>query len=141
MGSVDMSLSVAPRSAPRRARSSGAVFGVFVAGTGEPAASVGLHDLKHLDTAYGGDGVIGYWAAPGARGRGYTTEAVREVCRWAFEDLGLALIRWDAIIGNEASWRVAEKAGFAREGTLRSRLIQRGVRVDAWIGSLLRTEL
>jgi RimJ/RimL family protein N-acetyltransferase len=64
-----------------RAAGTGAVFGAFLAGTGELAASVGLHNLKNLDTPYGGDGGIGYWAAPGARGRGYTTEAVREVCR------------------------------------------------------------
>ena len=70
-----------------RAAGTGAIFGVFAAGTGELAASVGLHNLRHLDTAYGGDGGIGYWAAPGTRGRGYTTEAVREVCRWAVEDL------------------------------------------------------
>jgi RimJ/RimL family protein N-acetyltransferase len=128
--------------APReRAAGTGAVFGVFVAATGEPAASVGLHNVRHLGTAYGADAGIGYWAAPGTRGRGYTTEAVREVCRWAFEELGLAVIRWDAIVGNEASWRVAEKVGFTREGTRRAQLIQRGVRVDAWTGSLLRTDL
>ena len=86
-------------------------------------------------------GGIGYWAVPGTRGRGYPAEAVREVCRWAFEDLGLAVIRWDALVGNEASWRVAERVGFTREGTARARLVHRGVRVDTWIGSLLRTEL
>ena len=123
-----------------RAAGTGAVFGAFVAGTGELAASVGLHNLRHLDTEYGGDGGIGYWAAPGNRGRGYTTEAVREVCRWAVEDLGLAVIRWDAIVGNEASWRVVEKVGFTREGTRRAQLIQRGVRVDTWTGSLLRKD-
>ena len=124
-----------------RAAGTGAIFGAFVAETGEPAAAVGLHNLKHLGTAVGGDGEIGYWAVPGTRGRGYTTEAVREVCRWAIEDLGLAVIRWDALVGNEASWRVAEKVGFTREGTARARIVHRGVRVDTWIGSLLRTEL
>ena len=124
-----------------RAAGTGAVFGAFVAETGELAASVGLHNLRHLDTPYGGDGGIGYWAVPGERGRGYTAEAVREVCRWGFEDLGLAVILWDAIVGNEASWHVVRKVGFTREGTRRSQLIQRGVRVDTWMGSLLRTEL
>jgi RimJ/RimL family protein N-acetyltransferase len=124
-----------------RAAGTGAVFGAFLAGTGELAASVGLHNVRNLDTGYGGDAEIGYWAAPGTRGRGYTTEAVREVCRWAVEDLGVAVIRWEAIVGNEASWRVVRKVGFTREGTRRAQLVHRGVRVDTWAGSLLRTEL
>jgi RimJ/RimL family protein N-acetyltransferase len=70
-----------------------------------------------------------------------TTEAVREVCRWAVEDLGVAVIRWEAIVGNEASWRVARKVGFVREGTRRAQLVHRDVRVDTWMGSLLRADL
>ena len=124
----------------KRAAGTDAVFGAFLAATGEPVACVGLHQLSHLGAAYGGDGGIGYWAVPGTRGRGYTTEAVREVCRWGFEDLGAAVIRWSAIVGNEASWRVVEKVGFTREGTRRAQLIQRGVRVDTWTGSLLRKD-
>jgi RimJ/RimL family protein N-acetyltransferase len=69
------------------------------------------------------------------------TEAAREVCRWAFEELGLARIEWLAAVGNEASWRVVEKLGFTREGTLRSYAVFRDQRVDMWIGSLLRTEV
>jgi RimJ/RimL family protein N-acetyltransferase len=116
------------------------VFGVFDAQSGRPVAAVGLHRMKQLDSPCGGVGEIGYWAAPGTRGLGYTTEAVREVCRWGFAEFGLARIEWLALAGNEGSWRVVEKAGFVREGTLRSYLIQRGVRRDAWIGSLLREE-
>jgi RimJ/RimL family protein N-acetyltransferase len=123
-----------------RAAGTDVVFGVFDAESALPVASVGLHRLKHLDAPCGGVGEIGYWAAPVARGLGYTTEAVREVCRWGFEELGLTRIEWLAIAGNEASWRVAEKLGFVREGTLRSYAIHRGVRHDIWIASLLRTE-
>lgn len=35
----------------------------------------------------GGNGEIGYWAAPWARGRGVTTKAVRLLARWSFGDL------------------------------------------------------
>lgn len=116
------------------------VFGVFEAESALPVASVGLHRLRSLDAASGGVGEIGYWAAPVTRGLGYTTEAVREVCRWGFAELGLARIEWLAIAGNEASWRVVQKLGFVREGTLRSYSIHRGVRHDMWIASLLRAE-
>jgi RimJ/RimL family protein N-acetyltransferase len=128
--------------APRgRAEATDIVFAAVSQETGEPLASVGLHRIKHLDAEYGGIGEIGYWTAPAARGRGYMTEAVREVCRWGFEELGLARIEWIALAGNEASWRVVEKLGFTREGTLRDWLVHRGRRHDAWIGSLLRAEV
>ena len=84
---------------------------------------------------------IGYWLDPAARGRGVATAAVRALCRWGFDRLGLGLIEWRAEVGNVASRRVAEKVGFRLEATLRQRLVHRGVRVDAWIGSLLPDEL
>jgi RimJ/RimL family protein N-acetyltransferase len=123
-----------------RAAGTDVVFGVFEAATGRAVAAVGMHRMKDLGAAYGGVGEIGYWTAPDARGRGFMTEAAREVCRWGFRELGLARIEWIAIAGNEPSWRVVEKLGFTREGTLRSWLVHRGVRYDAWIGSLLPAE-
>jgi len=84
---------------------------------------------------------VGYWMDPAARSRGVATGAVRELCRWGFGSLGLGLIEWRAEVGNTASRRVAEKAGFTVEGVLRGRLVHRGVRVDAWVGSMLPGEL
>lgn len=123
-----------------RAAGTSVVFGVFEAATGRAVAEVGMHRITDLGAEYGGVGEIGFWTAREARGRGFVTEAAREVCRWGFRDLGLARIEWVAIVGNEASWRVAEKLGFTREGTLRSSLVQRGRRLDGWIASLLREE-
>lgn len=123
-----------------RAAGTAVVFGVFEAASGRAVAEVGLHRIKDLGAGHGGAGEIGYWTAPGARGRGFMTEAAREVCRWGFRELGLARIEWVAIAGNEPSWRVVEKLGFTREGTLRSWLVHRERRRDAWVGSLLRTE-
>jgi RimJ/RimL family protein N-acetyltransferase len=84
---------------------------------------------------------IGYWVDPRARGRNVATESVRAVCPWAFRTLDLDLIEWRAEVGNFASRRVAEKSGFTLEATLRQRLTHRGTRVDAWVGSLLSTEI
>ena len=84
---------------------------------------------------------IGYWMDPSARGRGIATAAVRALCGWGFDVLGLGLIEWRAEVGNLASRRVAEKAGFRVEAVLRQRLVHRGTRVDAWIGSMLPGEL
>jgi RimJ/RimL family protein N-acetyltransferase len=87
------------------------------------------------------DAEIGYWIDPRARRRGVATAAVRASCRWAFTTLDLELIEWRSEVGNIASRGVAEKAGFVIEATLRQRLIHRGRRVDAWVGSLLKNEM
>ncbi|HEX5532438.1 MAG TPA: GNAT family N-acetyltransferase [Actinomycetales bacterium] len=64
---------------------------------------------------------IGYWSHPDARGSGVVTTAVRLVARHALlstEDGGLGLSRVQLRVarGNEASARVAEKAGFTASG-------------------------
>ncbi|SEG55809.1 Protein N-acetyltransferase, RimJ/RimL family [Thermomonospora echinospora] len=61
---------------------------------------------------------IGYWLAPWARGRGLITEAVRALVDYGFGK-GLHRIELLAAVGNEASHRVAERAGFTREAVLR----------------------
>lgn len=99
--------------------------------------------LGRVGLGLSGDGSaeIGYWVDPQARERAVATDAVRGVCAWAFTTLGLGLIEWRAEVGNTASRRVAEKVGFRVEATLRSRLVHRGERVDAWVGSLLPDEI
>jgi RimJ/RimL family protein N-acetyltransferase len=111
-----------------------AEFLVENARTGERLGRVGL--------GMNGDATaeVGYWVAPAARGHGVAPQAVRAICRWAFATRQLDLIEWRAEIGNDASRRVAQKAGFLMEGQLRKRLVHRGQRVDAWVGSLLRSE-
>jgi RimJ/RimL family protein N-acetyltransferase len=63
---------------------------------------------------------VGYWLAREARGRGHATRAVRAICRWGFAALGLERIDLLAATANAASQHVAERAGFTREGVLRS---------------------
>jgi RimJ/RimL family protein N-acetyltransferase len=110
----------------------------FLVETGDAGERLGRVGFG-LDGAGGGQ--IGYWMAPAARGRGVATEAVRALCGWGFDTLGLGFVEWRAEVGNHASRRVAEKAGFRYEAVLRRRLVHRGVRVDAWVGSMLPGEL
>ncbi|WP_344979891.1 GNAT family N-acetyltransferase [Streptosporangium fragile] len=63
---------------------------------------------------------IGYGVHPLYRGRGFAPEAVGGVVRWVFETTGLHRIELRADVDNIASLRVAEKAGFVREGVLRA---------------------
>jgi RimJ/RimL family protein N-acetyltransferase len=99
--------------------------------------SVSLSEVR-LDQ---GCAAVGYWLAPGARGRGVTTHAVRLLARWAFAELGLARLELTCGPDNEASQRVAERCGFSREGLLRSHVPFKGTRRDSVIYSLLPGEL
>jgi RimJ/RimL family protein N-acetyltransferase len=65
-------------------------------------------------------GEVGYWLAREARGQGHATRAVRLICGWGFRSLGLERVDLFAATGNQASQRVAERAGFTREATLRA---------------------
>jgi RimJ/RimL family protein N-acetyltransferase len=87
-------------------------------------------------------GHVGYWLAPEARGRGLTTAALAALSRWGFDELGLGRVELVTDPDNIASQRVAEKAGFTREGVLRSILINRdGSRRDGVMFSLLPSDL
>ncbi len=113
----------------------GAPFAVLDATSGSVLASVSLVEVTDDGLA-----TVGYWCAPGARGQGVVSQAVGVLGRWAFQTLGVERLEWTAGVGNWASRRVAEKNGFTIEGTLRRGLVLRGVRVDCWIGSLLRDD-
>ena len=111
-------------------------FACLDAGTGQ------LLGAFHLEDCAAEEGpLIGFWVAPEARGRGVARDVTRRLARWAFGDLGLARLRWAAYVGNTPSRRVAESAGFVIEGTARQGLVQRGVRRDAWVGSMLPSDL
>ncbi len=99
----------------------------------ELAGMVGLHRLGS------GTGEIGYWMAPGHRGRGLLSEACRAVIDWGFaaDGLGLARIEWRAVVGNVASARTARALGFRYEGMLRRGLSSRRGHEDGWVAGLL----
>jgi RimJ/RimL family protein N-acetyltransferase len=93
-----------------------ATFSVLAADTGRLMGNVSLHSVDREQ----GNGEIGYRVAPWARGRGVATEALRVVTEWALDRLGLFRVQLFHAVVNEASCRVAVKAGYLAEGTLRS---------------------
>lgn len=105
-----------------------APFALVGADTGEVIGGVGFRwvDLPHAV------GEVGYWLRREARGRGLTTRAVRLISDWALETLGCERLQLRADELNLASQRVAEKAGFQREGVLRSSQlsVRHGRRID-----------
>lgn len=82
---------------------------------------------------------VGYWLASWARGNGYATAALVAV-RDELARCGYQRINWEALAGNEASMRVAQKAGFTIEGYRRQAMVQRGHLVDSVVGGWTRSE-
>ncbi len=103
--------------------------------SGALAGMIGLHPGSAPDRA-----AVGYWLAPTARGRGLATRAVRLVATWAFVDPALERLELMTLIGNDASGRVALRAGFRREGILRHYLPFRGRAVDAVMYAIVRDD-
>ena len=111
-------------------------FAVLDSATGELAGSIAIR-LQRFSTGH-----IGYWVAREARGRGVATAALKALCRWAVDELGLKRLELVTHPENLASQRVAEKAGFQREGVMRSALEHAdGRRRDSVLFSLLPEEL
>lgn len=83
----------------------------------------------------------GYWIGRRYWRRGFATEALREVLRHAFGELGLLYVGAHHVAGNPASGRVMQKAGMRfenivhqgieRDGVLHDR-VNYGVFADEW---------
>lgn len=90
-------------------------FAIVAAGGGEYLGSIGFQtgaDPRRF--------AVGYLVAPAARGRGVATRALRLGVRWIFPAFGVQRLALWTLPGNVASQRVAEKAGFRREGLVRN---------------------
>ena len=73
---------------------------------------------------------LGYTIARADWGQGYTTEVVKAVIRFGFEQMGLAWMEAVVLPDNTASRRVLEKARMRHEGLLRRYQVWRGVPCD-----------
>jgi ribosomal-protein-serine acetyltransferase len=84
---------------------------------------------------------LGYWIRESRQRQGFATEAVRAVAAFAFGTLGLTRVEIVAAEANEASRRVALKAGAAFECLARNRLVIRGVPHRSAVHSLVPDDL
>jgi RimJ/RimL family protein N-acetyltransferase len=102
-------------------------------------AFLGFAAIVHVDVE-ALEGEIGYMVAPAARGRGTSVRAINLLTRWAFDELGLERLELRIDVANVASERVAERAGYRRDGVLRSVHFKEGLRSDTGVWSRLRTD-
>jgi RimJ/RimL family protein N-acetyltransferase len=121
--------------APRRA-GSGVHLMMLDRATGKVVGSISLF---HADWEVR-SAEIGYGVSVDVRGKGYATEALAAVSRWALSSGGIQRAWLTANTDNLPSVRVAEKAGFTREGTLRRAALEDDGLHDQALFSLLDDE-
>ncbi|WP_019634314.1 GNAT family N-acetyltransferase [Actinomadura atramentaria] len=119
-----------------------ASFAVVDAADGTLLGSVSLRDIHRIPD----QAVAAYWVTPAARGRGVAGRALDALMGRAFAaavrgGLGLHRVTLDHVLVNTASCRVAEKAGFLLEGTMRDSFVDcDGVRHDSHLHARLATD-
>ena len=89
----------------------------------------------HGDTFVGiGPGDREYW------GKGYGTDAMKIILRYAFIELNLHWVSLDVFEYNQRGVRSSEKAGFVHEGRARQLLMCEGRRWDVLYMGILRED-
>ena len=83
---------------------------------------------------------IGYVISKEYWGKGMTTEAVKEVVKFGFDQMDLVRIQAQCFTENQASARVLEKAGMVCEGILRKAMYIKGKHRDLKMYSILRED-
>lgn len=132
------------RQALRMERGLGFSFAVAEAATDRPVGQIGLWLRDRAPdgtTGYveepHGRAALGYWVAPGHRGRGYATDALNAMSSWALAHAEVQRLELFIEPSNEPSWRAAERARFQREGLLRRWQPIGGERRDMFVYSRL----
>ena len=85
-------------------------------------ALLGGITLGHIRRGVSQSAQIGYWIGKQYAGQGYMTEGLNLICGYAFSHHGLHRLEAACIPSNTRSAKLLEKAGFEREGLLRSYL-------------------
>jgi [ribosomal protein S5]-alanine N-acetyltransferase len=111
-------------------------WGMILKGNQEFIGTLGLNNLNIANKRT----EIGYEIHPDYWRKGFTSEAVKEVLRYCFENLDLYRIGAVTYPDNIASSSLLKKLGFKEEGRLRGYFYQKNQIHDAFIFSLLKTE-
>jgi ribosomal-protein-alanine N-acetyltransferase len=102
---------------------------------GNVAGAIGL---ERRSDVYRKTALIGYWLGEEYWGRGIMPEAVKLVAAYAFANLDFIRLQAGVFSNNSKSMRVLEKAGFTKEGILKSSIIKNDVILDEHLYALVK---
>ncbi len=122
-----------------RAYWSNASMYAFAITDAQTGALLGGCSLSHIHPVYHFCN-LGYWVRTSRRGEGIAGRSAKLAARFAFEKANLIRAEVVIAVGNEASKRVAEKAGAHYEGILLNRMVVGAQVCDAYMFSLLPSD-
>ena len=114
-------------------KSSTFAFAVDMDGRAVGSITVFRQSNIHFRTAE-----LGYYLAEEYWGRGIMTDAVKQVCKYVFDNSDIIRIYAEPFADNFASCRVLEKAGFSLEGLMRANAIKNGKIRDMKLYALIK---
>jgi RimJ/RimL family protein N-acetyltransferase len=103
-------------------------------GGGEVLGRIAMGSLNPDDGVAG----CGYWVLPAARGAAVASRALTALSVWALGEVGFHRLQLEHSTRNNASCRVAVKAGFLLEGTKRSAAVHTDGRHDMHLHAQVR---
>ena len=106
----------------------------------EAGSFYGLVEVRDMDREHL-QAELSFWRIVDVWGQGYMTEVVRQVVRYAFEDLCLNRLYAYHMMRNPATGRLLEKNGFKQEGLLHQRVRKWGQFEDVLLWAILRQEV
>lgn len=99
---------------------------------------IGSIGVFRQDNIHSRTAEMGYYIGEPYWGNGYMTSAIKQVCKYVFDNSDIIRIYAEPFIHNIASCRALEKAGFQCEGILRSNAVKCGQVVDMKMYALIR---
>lgn len=105
----------------------------------ESGRMIGTCGFTKIDTA-NNSAEIGYVLNPDFHRRGYGSEAVKQILKFGFEELGLNRIEARFMQGNEASLALMKSVGMTFEGYMRDLMLVKGSYRTVGVSSILRSE-
>jgi ribosomal-protein-alanine N-acetyltransferase len=101
-------------------------------------ALAGVIGIEMRDDVYRKAPLIGYWLGEACWGNGIMPKAIKLFVNYAFTNLDIVRLQAGVSSNNPRSMRVLEKAGFIKEGILKSSIIKNGLILDEHIYGLVK---
>lgn len=113
-------------------------FPVFLKETGELVGGIEISNILYWPKQ---SASIGYWISELHSGKGFATELVKNITKWAFKTFNLVKIEAGTLESNIASQRVLRKSGFTQEGLSQSYGEINGIYQDHILWGLVQDNL
>ena len=102
--------------------------------------AIGSIGVFRKDNIHSRTAEMGYYISELFWGQGLGTSAVKQTCKYVFENTDILRIFAEPFAYNTASRRILEKSGFLCEGIMRANAVKNGKALDMALYALLKSD-